>query len=125
MAPEVLEKRPYRGASVDIFSAGVVLFTMMTGGMPYQNQATVGDSLYQYIVKKDYSKYWEEWEKSDQQSSKNMKLSDDFKDLIFKMLSYSYTDRPSIKEIKNHKWFQQRLPSIEHVKHEIMKIKLE
>ncbi len=35
MAPEVLEKRPYRGTSVDIFSAGVVLFTMMTGGMPY------------------------------------------------------------------------------------------
>lgn len=35
MAPEVLEKRPYRGTSVDIFSAGVVLFTMMTGGIPY------------------------------------------------------------------------------------------
>jgi serine/threonine protein kinase len=76
-------------------------------------------------VKKDYSKYWEEWEKSDQQNSKNMKLSDDFKDIMFKMISYSYTDRPSIKEIKNHKWFQQRLPSLEHVKLEIMKIKLE
>lgn len=52
-------------------------------------------------------------------------MSDDFKDIIFKMIAYSYTDRPSIKEIKNHNWFMQKLPTTEHVKHEIMKIKLE
>jgi serine/threonine protein kinase len=36
MAPEVIEKRPYRGTSVDIFAAGVILFTMVTGTMPFQ-----------------------------------------------------------------------------------------
>jgi serine/threonine protein kinase len=35
MAPEVIEKRPYRGTSVDIFAAGVILFTMVTGTMPF------------------------------------------------------------------------------------------
>lgn len=50
MAPEVLEKRPYRGTSVDIFALGVILFTMATGTMPFEQQASIDDSLYQYIV---------------------------------------------------------------------------
>lgn len=36
MAPEVLEKRPYRGTCVDIFAAGVILFIMVTGTMPFE-----------------------------------------------------------------------------------------
>ena len=45
-APEVLEKRGYRGERVDIFSMGVILFTMVTGVMPYFDEATVEDPLY-------------------------------------------------------------------------------
>lgn len=36
MAPEIIEQRPYRGTSVDIFAAGVILFIMMTGNMPFE-----------------------------------------------------------------------------------------
>jgi serine/threonine protein kinase len=109
MAPEVLEKRPYRGTSVDIFSAGVVLFTMITGSMPFETSASIGDHLYQYIVSRNYQKYWEEWEKSADAktfttSGKN--LRDDFKDLIVKMVAYDYVERPTLTEIKNHSWFK-------------------
>ena len=50
MAPELLEKRPYRGTSVDIFAAGVVLFVMATGTMPFENSATINDALYKYLI---------------------------------------------------------------------------
>lgn len=46
MAPEILEQRPYRGTAVDIFAAGVILFIMITGTMPFKNQASVTDDLY-------------------------------------------------------------------------------
>jgi serine/threonine protein kinase len=61
MAPELLEKRPYRGTSVDIFAAGVILFIMSTGTMPFDKGATIQDSLYKYIVNKDYESFWEAW----------------------------------------------------------------
>ena len=61
MAPEILEKRPYRGTSVDIFAAGVVIFTMVTGSMPLDQSASTQDAIYKYIVEKDYDKFWEAW----------------------------------------------------------------
>ena len=62
MAPELLQKRPYRGTSVDIFAAGVVLFIMATGTMPFEKGAMVQDALYQHIVNKDYDTFWEAWQ---------------------------------------------------------------
>lgn len=61
MAPEVLEKRPYRGSSVDIFALGVILFTMVTGTMPFETQASIDDSLYQHIVDREYEDFWKAW----------------------------------------------------------------
>lgn len=66
MAPEVLEQRPYRGTSVDIFAAGVILFIMITGTMPFKSQASVTDELYQYIVNKEYDKFWDQWSTSEE-----------------------------------------------------------
>ncbi|VDK25682.1 unnamed protein product [Anisakis simplex] len=37
-APEVLRSRPYSGNTVDIWSAGVVLYVMVTGLMPYDDR---------------------------------------------------------------------------------------
>ena len=58
MAPEVLEQRPYRGTAVDIFAAGVILFIMITGTMPFKKQASVNDELYTHIINKEYDTFW-------------------------------------------------------------------
>jgi serine/threonine protein kinase len=39
MAPEILEGKPYKGTSVDIFAIGVTLFAMVTGVMPFDKRA--------------------------------------------------------------------------------------
>ena len=44
-SPEILSKKPYNGIYSDIFSLGVVLFTLVTCKMPF-GQATRGDKYY-------------------------------------------------------------------------------
>jgi serine/threonine protein kinase len=35
MAPEILEGKPYKGNTTDIFALGVILFVLVTGAMPF------------------------------------------------------------------------------------------
>lgn len=106
MAPELLEKRPYRGTCVDIFAAGVVLFIMATGTWPFDNRANSLDKLYKYIIDKDYSGFWKAWSLSeDALKAPDRNLSEEFKDLVVRMLAYCFSDRPTIEEIKEHAWF--------------------
>ena len=105
MAPELIEKRPYRGTSVDIFAAGVVLFIMATGTMPFDRSASTFDILYRYIIEKKYDLFWKAWEETNESRNilvvdQSRNLSPAFKDLIVRMLSYCYSERPSIDEIK-------------------------
>ena len=60
-APEVLEQRSYRGDRIDIFSMGIILFTMVTGAMPYFKEASVEDPLYKMVIKNDPFNYWMIW----------------------------------------------------------------
>lgn len=36
MAPEIIARKPYNGAEVDMWSAGVVLFIMLCGSPPFE-----------------------------------------------------------------------------------------
>jgi serine/threonine protein kinase len=54
MAPEIIEGRPYKGTTVDIFALGVTLFALVTGVMPFERRASKDqDQLYQLIYKGD------------------------------------------------------------------------
>jgi serine/threonine protein kinase len=46
MAPEIIEGKPYKGNTTDIFAIGVILFIMVTGVMPFLFKASKTDSLY-------------------------------------------------------------------------------
>jgi len=84
MAPEIVEGKPYKGSSTDIFALGVVLFVMVTGVMPFYVKASKTDDLYQYIFKNDEKGYWEALNRTYQGSQGfNQNLTDDFKKFIW------------------------------------------
>ena len=76
MPPEIVEGKQYSGQKCDIFSAGVILFIIVTGLLPFK-QAHKHDYHYKSLSTKCYEKYWN---KIDANSELN--LSNEFKDLM-------------------------------------------
>ena len=84
-APELINGKYYNGSSIDIWSCGVTL--------PFNEKQTA--KLYNKIRECKYV------------LPEN--LSDSAKDLIFRMLQKDPLNRISISEIKQHKWFSNKL----------------
>ena len=63
MAPEILNPvNGYNPEQTDVFSLGVILFSMFLGKPPFR-QAVVGkDELYQMLYEYKYSRFWNIWE---------------------------------------------------------------
>ena len=124
-APELLEGKPYDGFKADIFSLGVVLFTLITGSFGF-GLGSVTDKYYQYIAAKHFDSYWKEISKI------IPKVSEDFKKLYIEMVSYNPDNRPkNIEEIFNSEWMkdiknmkEEELEKLEEeLKEELMKRK--
>lgn len=103
MAPEIMEGRPYRGAAVDTYALGVVLFALVTASTPFQAIGKVSnggavfavDKLYQlFCLDKDkfYGRY------------QSPPLSPEFRSLIDAMLNPNPLLRPSPSDLLMHPW---------------------
>jgi len=94
VAPEILEDIGYNESS-DIFSAGVILYVLLTGRPVFR-----GYNINEILVKNkkceiEYpAKYWS-------------KISEKAKDLVSKMLEKDPKDRITTKDALNHSWFNQ------------------
>ena len=100
IAPEVYLGKPYNGFKADIFSLGVTLFTLVTRKQGFK-KPTKDDELYKFIKYNSFEGYWLVLK----DITKN--LSEEFKKLYFKMVSYKQKDRPTIDEILNSKWLEE------------------
>ena len=96
-APEILKKIPYNGIKSDIFSLGVILFTLLFGCFGF-GEASSCNGLYKLIIRKKYDKYWEEIEKCIGKDKINI-TSPQVRKLYLKMVAYSPNERPLIKDI--------------------------
>ena len=56
-SPQVLEHKPYNGEKADIFSLGVILFSLVTGHCGFR-KAGKDDKYYKHILNGDIEKYW-------------------------------------------------------------------
>ena len=82
----------------DIFSLGVLLFVITIGNFPFIN-ASFSDEKYRYIVKKNYERFWEFFS--------DIEISEEFKDLINKLISINPSQRLEIKQILEHPWLKK------------------
>jgi len=88
-APEMLVGKKYRATPVDIWSSGVVLYAMLCGYLPFEDDDD--DSLYDKIVKGKFT------------IPKH--VSENARDLLNKILVTDPQKRFNITQIKNHPWF--------------------
>lgn len=88
-SPEIVKGIQYTGAEIDIWSCGVILYAMLTGTLPFEdeNKAVIVEKITKgsYILPPQ--------------------ISIEARDLISKMLKVNPVERISIQEIKRHPWF--------------------
>ncbi len=89
-APEMIAGNRYHGLKSDIWSCGVVLYAMLCGFLPFEDQKT--SNLYKKILSAEYTlpKF----------------LSSDAKDIIQKIFVTDPEKRISIEALRKHPWYR-------------------
>ena len=93
IAPEIIKNEGYEGYTVDIWSLGVVLYTMLCGTIPFK--ANNINDLHTLILSGNFDLPFD--------------LSIQAKDLIIKMIKLNPYERISIENALKHDWFNVRM----------------
>jgi serine/threonine protein kinase len=91
-SPEMILGRPYFGSECDVWSLGVILYTMLTATMPFDDRDI--PSFLSCIEKGIYPEPPE--------------VSESAKDLLARMLDPRPVSRASVEDILSHPWLQQQ-----------------
>ena len=89
-SPECLSGKPYNGKTNDIWSCGVILYTMVTGQLPWTKRNQ--NELFKQIKRGEYKvpDY----------------LSDSCRDLIKGLMRVDITKRLTLEQAMHHEWFK-------------------
>jgi serine/threonine protein kinase len=93
-APEMIAGKQYKGTSTDLWSAGIVLYFMLVGYLPFEDSNT--SSLYKKILNAN---------ETIEELIPDF-LSLECKNFLIKLLNTSPRSRFRLKEIKNHEWYR-------------------
>ena len=92
------EEEKINGEKADIFSLGVLLFSFVNGIYGFKN-SKINNKLYKLIIDEKPDEYWSNFPIGE--------LSDDFKKLYFKMVSFKPEERPTLDKILNNAWLKE------------------
>ncbi|XP_028123237.1 CBL-interacting serine/threonine-protein kinase 6-like [Camellia sinensis] len=96
VAPEVIGKQGYDGAKADIWSCGVILYVLLAGFVPFQDDNIV--AMYRKIYRGDFK--CPPW------------FSPESRRLITKLLDPNPNTRINIAKIMDSSWFKKTNPKI-------------
>ncbi|XP_073139858.1 CBL-interacting serine/threonine-protein kinase 11 [Henckelia pumila] len=91
VAPEILSKRGYDGARIDVWSCGIVLFVLTAGFLPFNDPNLM--NMYRKIYKGEFR--CPKW------------MSPDLKRFLSRLLDTNPNTRITINEIESDPWFKQ------------------
>jgi 5'-AMP-activated protein kinase catalytic alpha subunit len=94
VAPEVIGKKGYDGAKADLWSCGVILYVLLAGFLPFQDDNIV--AMYRKIYRGDFK--CPPW------------FSSEARRLITKLLDPNPTTRITISKIMDSSWFKKAVP---------------
>lgn len=124
LPPELLQKEPYTGQGLDLFACGVVIFLMVFGHRPFKI-ATKDDTCYSHIINKTYDEFWQIHEKRAKDNKLTVALSKNLKDLLMKMLGSEPSERPTISEIKEHRWYKGEAVADDEIKQRLHELNIQ
>ena len=101
-APEMLKGEKYAGEKVDVWSLGIILFALLSGELPFDDD---DDSVTKSRILQEDPKYPED-------------IPEQARDLIKKLLSKRPLIRPSLSDILKNPWLGEHAPQ----QQEILKI---
>jgi Ca2+-binding EF-hand superfamily protein len=110
MAPEVVAKGKEYSSHCDMWSAGVIIFALISGYMPFS--APDDDALALKIRRGEYSRKAEIWDE----------VSPEAEDFVLSLLQVSQGSRPSAQAALDHPWLQRRHQqrcSVSHIDRQI------
>ena len=88
-APEMISGKEYNGVNVDIWSCGVILYTLLCGCLPFEAEST--SQVYEKILQGEFNR--------------PDHLSPEAKSLVESVLTIDPKKRITIEEIKKHPFF--------------------
>lgn len=113
MAPEILAHRPYDGFKADVFSAGVVLFMLLTAHHPF-GMAVETDQHFCWLQQAP-EQFWE----AHAAKLTSPSLPVEFRDLVGRMTAAEPKARLKLREVFNHVWMDGETASMETVRREL------
>ncbi|PIA45812.1 hypothetical protein AQUCO_01600210v1 [Aquilegia coerulea] len=94
VAPEVIGKKGYDGAKADLWSCGVILYVLLAGFLPFQDDNVV--AMYKKIYRGDFK--CPPW------------FSSDARRLVTKLLDPNPSSRITISKVMETSWFKKSIP---------------
>ncbi|KAK2646760.1 hypothetical protein Ddye_021955 [Dipteronia dyeriana] len=94
VAPEVIGKKGYDGAKADLWSCGVILYVLLAGFLPFQDDNIV--AMYRKIYRGDFK--CPPW------------FSSEARRLVTKLLDPNPSTRINIAKIMDSSWFKKSIP---------------
>ncbi|KAI3801730.1 hypothetical protein L1987_29843 [Smallanthus sonchifolius] len=94
VAPEVIGKKGYDGVKADIWSCGVILYVLLAGFLPFQDENII--AMYKKIYRGDFK--CPPW------------FSSDARRLITKLLDPNPNSRITISKVMESTWFKKAVP---------------